>query len=89
MVSAYGGESPPWVGSASRLGVKRAPETTPSSAGRELPVARLLHRSMQLGPPHEMALQMVSAQGGIFGWVADSEALLAALPVPSTAGQGV
>lgn len=38
---------------------------------------------------HEMALQMVSAQGGIFGWVADSEALLAALPVPSTAGQGV
>jgi len=37
---------------------------------------------------HEMALKMVSAQGGIFGWVADSEALLAALPVPSTASQG-
>ena len=34
-----------------------------------------------------VGLQMVSAQGGIFGWVADSAALLAALvptPVPST-----
>lgn len=37
---------------------------------------------------HETALKMVSAQGGIFGWVADSEALLAALPVPSTTSQG-
>lgn len=35
-----------------------------------------------------VGLQMVSAQGGIFGWVADSAALLPALvptPVPSTA----
>ncbi|MBJ7330097.1 MAG: cysteine hydrolase [Solirubrobacteraceae bacterium] len=37
---------------------------------------------------HAMALKMISAQGGIFGWVADSEALLSALPVPSTASQG-
>ena len=32
-----------------------------------------------------VGLQMVSAQGGIFGWVADSADLLAALaPAPST-----
>lgn len=37
---------------------------------------------------HEMALKMICAQGGIFGWVADSEALLSALPVPSIASQG-
>jgi nicotinamidase-related amidase len=34
---------------------------------------------------HEMTLKMVKAQGGIFGWVADSEALLAALPVGALA----
>jgi nicotinamidase-related amidase len=33
---------------------------------------------------HRVGLQMVSAQGGIFGWVADSAALLAAL-LPATA----
>jgi hypothetical protein len=27
---------------------------------------------------------MVAAQGGIFGWVADAAALLAALPQPAT-----
>ena len=31
---------------------------------------------------YEMTLKMVKAQGGIFGWVAPSEAFLAALPVP-------
>ena len=31
---------------------------------------------------YEMTLRMVKAQGGIFGWVAPSEAFLAALPVP-------
>jgi hypothetical protein len=29
---------------------------------------------------------MVSAQGGIFGWVADSKAMLAALAQPALAG---
>jgi len=29
---------------------------------------------------HRIALEMVAAQGGIFGWVADSASLLAALP---------
>ncbi len=33
-----------------------------------------------------VALAMVSAQGGIFGWVADSAALLDALPQPALAG---
>jgi biuret amidohydrolase len=28
----------------------------------------------------EMGLRMIKAQGGIFGWVASSEALIAALP---------
>ncbi len=28
---------------------------------------------------HEMGLKMIKAQGGIFGWVSDSRALLAAL----------
>lgn len=32
---------------------------------------------------YEMTLRMVKAQGGIFGWVAASEAFLAALPVPA------
>jgi nicotinamidase-related amidase len=32
---------------------------------------------------HRVGLQMVSAQGGIFGWVADSAAFLAALPTPA------
>jgi nicotinamidase-related amidase len=30
-----------------------------------------------------VALEMVAAQGGIFGWVADSEAVLSALPTPA------
>jgi len=34
---------------------------------------------------YEMTLRMVKAQGGIFGWVAPSEAFLAALPVPTPA----
>jgi nicotinamidase-related amidase len=34
---------------------------------------------------YEMTLRMVKAQGGIFGWVAPSEAFLAALPVPVSA----
>jgi nicotinamidase-related amidase len=34
---------------------------------------------------YEMTLKMITAQGGIFGWVAPSEALLAALPVPTLA----
>ena len=33
-----------------------------------------------------VGLDMVSAQGGIFGWVADSRALLAALTQPAMAG---
>jgi biuret amidohydrolase len=35
---------------------------------------------------HEVALRMIAAQGGIFGWVASSEALLAQLPVNAVAG---
>jgi nicotinamidase-related amidase len=31
---------------------------------------------------HEVALRMIAAQGGIFGWVGTSEALLAQLPMP-------
>ncbi len=34
---------------------------------------------------YEMTLKMVKAQGGIFGWVADSEAFLSVLPVPAVA----
>jgi nicotinamidase-related amidase len=34
---------------------------------------------------YEMTLRMVKAQGGIFGWVAPSEAFLAALPVAVSA----
>jgi biuret amidohydrolase len=34
---------------------------------------------------YEMTLKMIKAQGGIFGWVAPSEAFLAALPVPALA----
>jgi nicotinamidase-related amidase len=34
---------------------------------------------------YEMTLKMVKAQGGIFGWVAPSEAFLAVLPVPTAA----
>ena len=33
-----------------------------------------------------IGLEMVSAQGGIFGWVADSKAMLAALAQPALAG---
>jgi nicotinamidase-related amidase len=29
---------------------------------------------------HEVGLEMIAAQGGIFGWVTDSESVLAALP---------
>jgi nicotinamidase-related amidase len=36
-----------------------------------------------------VGLAMIAAQGGIFGWVAPSDALLAALPVPSPALEGV
>ncbi len=31
---------------------------------------------------HEMGLKMIKAQGGIFGWVADSSAVLAAMEAP-------
>jgi len=31
---------------------------------------------------YEMTLKMIKAQGGIFGWVAPSDAFLAALPAP-------
>ena len=34
---------------------------------------------------HEVALRMVAAQGGIFGWVGSSEDLLSALPVNAVA----
>jgi nicotinamidase-related amidase len=34
---------------------------------------------------YEMTLKMVKAQGGIFGWVADSEAFLSVLPVAAIA----
>jgi nicotinamidase-related amidase len=34
---------------------------------------------------YDMTLRMVKAQGGIFGWVAPSDAFLAALPVPVSA----
>ena len=30
---------------------------------------------------HTTALEMIKAQGGIFGWVASSEAVIAALPI--------
>jgi biuret amidohydrolase len=33
---------------------------------------------------HEVGLQMIAAQGGIFGWVAPSSALLAQLPIVTT-----
>ena len=32
-----------------------------------------------------VGLDMIAAQGGIFGWVADSSALLAQLPQPASA----
>ena len=35
---------------------------------------------------HEVAIRMISAQGGIFGWVSASPELLAALPVNVAAG---
>jgi nicotinamidase-related amidase len=35
---------------------------------------------------HEIGLRMIAAQGGIFGWVAPSAELLAALPVPQLTG---
>jgi nicotinamidase-related amidase len=35
---------------------------------------------------HETALRMVAAQGGIFGWVANSEAVIAALTAPAVPG---
>ncbi len=34
---------------------------------------------------HRVALEMISAQGGIFGWVASSEAFLGQLPIPTPA----
>lgn len=37
---------------------------------------------------HEVGLKMIAAQGGIFGWVAPSAALLSVLPVPATADLG-
>ena len=33
---------------------------------------------------HEVGLRMIAAQGGIFGWVASSEQLLAQLPITTT-----
>ncbi len=40
---------------------------------------------------HEMGLKMIKAQGGIFGWVSDSAAVLEALSleIPRTAAAGV
>ncbi len=35
---------------------------------------------------HEVGLKMIAAQGGIFGWVAPSSELLAALGAPAPAG---
>ena len=35
---------------------------------------------------YEMTLRMVTAQGGIFGWVAPSEAFLRSLPLPALTG---
>jgi nicotinamidase-related amidase len=37
---------------------------------------------------HRVGLDMIAAQGGIFGWVADSDALLHALAGPVTSGPG-
>jgi hypothetical protein len=39
---------------------------------------------------HEMGLKMIKAQGGIFGWVSDSAAVLQALSLetPRTAAAG-
>jgi hypothetical protein len=39
---------------------------------------------------HEMGLKMIKAQGGIFGWVSDSAAVLEALSpeIPRTAAAG-
>jgi biuret amidohydrolase len=33
---------------------------------------------------HEMGLKMIKAQGGIFGWVSDSAAIVAAISSPET-----
>jgi nicotinamidase-related amidase len=35
---------------------------------------------------HRVALEMIAAQGGIFGWVADADALLSHLPVNAVTG---
>ena len=37
---------------------------------------------------HEIGLKMIAAQGGIFGWVASSKAVTAALPAAGIAGGG-
>ncbi len=37
---------------------------------------------------HEMALRMVAAQGGIFGWVSDSASVIAALTAPAEPAVG-
>ena len=37
---------------------------------------------------HEIGLKMIAAQGGIFGWVASSKAVAAALPAAGIAGGG-
>jgi len=37
---------------------------------------------------HEVALRMISAQGGIFGWVSDSARVLSALPRLQSSGEG-
>ena len=36
---------------------------------------------------HEMALRMIVAQGGIFGWVGESESVIAALAAPAAPAQ--
>jgi nicotinamidase-related amidase len=38
---------------------------------------------------HEMGLKMIKAQGGIFGWVSDSAAVLKALETSNAAAEGV
>lgn len=35
---------------------------------------------------HEAGLRMIKAQGGIFGWVASSDAVIAALPAYASNG---
>jgi nicotinamidase-related amidase len=36
---------------------------------------------------HEIGLRMIAAQGGIFGWIASSEAVVAAIAASGRAGE--